>query len=103
MLPLLVIVCLSAPAWVLWPFLSAPRQQVVLEMVKALGTWVGVANEPTGKEEKPELPPPDKEKPRRPLARKAKGAGAKSSVAVTPSRQRLPGGGAQQAQRRRRA
>jgi hypothetical protein len=70
MLPLLVIVCLSAPAWVLWPFLSAPRQRVVLEMVKALGTWVGVANEPAAEEEKPELPLSDEKKSRLAPARK---------------------------------
>ncbi|MER8009649.1 hypothetical protein [Streptomyces sp. NPDC094149] len=67
MLPLLVIVCLSAPAWVSWPFLSAPRQQVVLDMVKALGAWVGVAE--SAEEKEPEaLPPPEKEKPRLPPA-----------------------------------
>ena len=39
MLPLLVIVGLSAPAWISWPFLSAARQQVVLEMVRTLAEW----------------------------------------------------------------
>ncbi|MDH6604461.1 hypothetical protein M2164_000096 [Streptomyces sp. SAI-208] len=38
-LPLLVIVVLSAPAWISWPFLSAARQQVVLEMVRTLAGW----------------------------------------------------------------
>lgn len=38
-LPVLAIVLLSAPAWLCWPFLSADRQQVVLEMVHALADW----------------------------------------------------------------
>ncbi|MBD0675475.1 hypothetical protein [Streptomyces sp. CBMA156] len=38
-LPVLLIVALSAPAWVSWPFLPERRQQVVLDMVKALADW----------------------------------------------------------------
>lgn len=38
-LPLLVIVCLSAPAWLAWVFLSRERQEMVLEMVKTMGAW----------------------------------------------------------------
>ena len=39
MLPLLVVVTLSAPAWLCWPFLPAAKQQVVLEMAKFLAQW----------------------------------------------------------------
>jgi hypothetical protein len=38
-LPLMVIVLLSAPAWICWPFLSERRQRVVLDMVTALKGW----------------------------------------------------------------
>ncbi|MGW1619120.1 hypothetical protein [Streptomyces sp. NPDC002172] len=38
-LPVLLVVVLSAPAWLTWPFLSGRRQQVVLDMVKALADW----------------------------------------------------------------
>lgn len=38
-LPVLVIVVLSAPAWIAWPFLPEPRQRIVLEMVKELAAW----------------------------------------------------------------
>lgn len=37
--PVVVIVVLSAPAWLTWPFLSQSRQQVVLQMVDALARW----------------------------------------------------------------
>jgi hypothetical protein len=36
MIPVVLIALLSAPAWLTWPFLPAPRQRVVLEMVDAL-------------------------------------------------------------------
>lgn len=39
LLPLLVIVCLSAPAWLLWVFLPEKRQAVVLEMVRTMAAW----------------------------------------------------------------
>ncbi|MFJ1931564.1 hypothetical protein ACIPLC_15185 [Kitasatospora sp. NPDC086801] len=38
-LPVLLVVALSAPAWLTWPFLSEQRQHVVLDMVKALADW----------------------------------------------------------------
>jgi hypothetical protein len=44
-LPVLVIVILSAPAWLTWPFLPADRQQVVLDMVKELAAWTRGENE----------------------------------------------------------
>ncbi|MGW0907393.1 hypothetical protein [Streptomyces sp. NPDC002853] len=39
LLPVLLVVVLSTPAWLVWPFLSARRQQVVLEMVRELIVW----------------------------------------------------------------
>ncbi|WP_030398459.1 hypothetical protein [Kitasatospora purpeofusca] len=36
---MLVVVVLSAPAWLSWPFLSEQRQRIVIEMVKALADW----------------------------------------------------------------
>ncbi|MFG2919717.1 hypothetical protein ACGF0D_43475 [Kitasatospora sp. NPDC048298] len=36
---MVVVVVLSAPAWICWPFLPERRQQVVLEMVRALADW----------------------------------------------------------------
>ncbi|MGA5703082.1 hypothetical protein [Peterkaempfera bronchialis] len=38
-LPVVLVVTLSAPAWLTWPFLPEPRQRVVLDMVKALAEW----------------------------------------------------------------
>jgi hypothetical protein len=37
--PVTIIVILSAPAWLTWPFLSNHRQRAVLEMVDALARW----------------------------------------------------------------
>ena|ERR1700745_3754876 len=37
--PVVLIVILSAPAWLTWPFLSEARQQTVLQMVDALARW----------------------------------------------------------------
>ncbi|RSN57752.1 hypothetical protein DMH12_12470 [Streptomyces sp. WAC 04229] len=39
LLPVLLVVVLSAPAWLTWPFLTQARQRVVLDMVKALADW----------------------------------------------------------------
>ncbi|RAJ29838.1 hypothetical protein K353_06542 [Kitasatospora sp. SolWspMP-SS2h] len=38
-LPLLAVVLLSAPAWLTWPFLPAPRQRVVLAVLDRLVQW----------------------------------------------------------------
>ncbi|TQF04241.1 hypothetical protein E6W39_20930 [Kitasatospora acidiphila] len=38
-LPVLLVVVLSAPAWLTWPFLPEQRQRMVLDMVKALADW----------------------------------------------------------------
>lgn len=53
----MVIVLLSAPAWICWPFLSERRQMVVLDMVRALEEWslgaaVEQARPPAGKPKK---------------------------------------------------
>ena len=37
--PVILIVILSAPAWLTWPFLSEARQRTVLQMVDALARW----------------------------------------------------------------
>ena len=39
-LPLLLIVVLSAPAWVALPFLSEPRRDAVLKLLDHLIDWV---------------------------------------------------------------
>ncbi len=39
LLPLLVIVILSAPAWVMWPFVSVGRQRATLRLLDALRSW----------------------------------------------------------------
>ncbi|WP_428949790.1 hypothetical protein [Streptomyces sp. cg35] len=39
LLPVVLVVVLSRPAWPAWPFLPAHRQHVVLEMVRELITW----------------------------------------------------------------
>jgi hypothetical protein len=43
MVPVTIIVILSFPAWLTWPFLSKERRESVMEMVQALGRWaIGV-------------------------------------------------------------
>jgi hypothetical protein len=37
--PVTLIVILSAPAWLTWPFLSESKQRTVLQMVDALARW----------------------------------------------------------------
>lgn len=39
LLPVLLVVVLSTPAWLVWPFLPTQRQQFVLDMVRALTAW----------------------------------------------------------------
>jgi hypothetical protein len=53
--PVILIVILSTPAWLTWPFLSDARQQTVLRMVDALARWTrgdSVAIGPQGAEAK---------------------------------------------------
>jgi hypothetical protein len=38
--PLLMVVLLSAPTWLVWPFLSAERRAAVLEFLDHLVDWV---------------------------------------------------------------
>jgi len=40
--PLLVVVVLSAPAWLLWPFLATDRRTAVLQFVDRLVEWARV-------------------------------------------------------------
>ncbi|WP_338704043.1 hypothetical protein V2W30_39805 (plasmid) [Streptomyces sp. Q6] len=46
LLPVLLDVVLSTPAWLVWPFLPAERQKVVLEMVRELINWTYGTNRP---------------------------------------------------------
>ena len=39
MVPVTLIIILSFPAWLTWPFLSEERRQSVLQMVRILGRW----------------------------------------------------------------
>ena len=39
MVPVTLIVILSFPAWLTWPFLSEDRRRSVLQMVRILGRW----------------------------------------------------------------
>jgi hypothetical protein len=47
-LPLLVVVLLSAPAWLTWPFLPTGRQEVVLAVLDRLVRWTRVVVPRTG-------------------------------------------------------
>jgi hypothetical protein len=40
--PLIVIVLLSIPAWIVWPFLSANRQAGVMQFLDRIIEWVKV-------------------------------------------------------------
>lgn len=42
--PLLVVVVLSAPAWLAWPFLDADRRTAVLDFLNRLVEWVRVVS-----------------------------------------------------------
>jgi hypothetical protein len=46
-LPVVIIVCLSAPAWLSWPFLPKDRRDSVIEMVNSLKAWVVGSAEPS--------------------------------------------------------
>jgi len=39
-LPLVLIVALSAPAWLVWPFLPEARQDTVLKLLDRLIDWI---------------------------------------------------------------
>jgi hypothetical protein len=47
-IPLLAVVLLSAPAWLMWPFLPAERRTTVLEFLDRLIEWVKVLGGITG-------------------------------------------------------
>jgi hypothetical protein len=53
--PVILIVILSAPAWLTWPFLSESRQRTVLQMVDALARWT--RGDPVAFEDKAVLDP----------------------------------------------
>jgi hypothetical protein len=39
-LPLLLVVGLSAPVWLTWPFLSEPRRKAVIQFLGCLINWI---------------------------------------------------------------
>jgi hypothetical protein len=39
-LPLILVVALSSPAWVVLPFLSQPRRDAVLQLLDRLIVWI---------------------------------------------------------------
>jgi hypothetical protein len=39
MLPVILLVILSAPAWIVWPWLGEKRRDSVLQMVEQLTQW----------------------------------------------------------------
>lgn len=43
MLPLILVVVLSAPAWISWVFLPVPKQQAVLDFMQKLIDWAKAA------------------------------------------------------------
>ena len=63
---MLVIVTLSAPAWLVWVFLPKERQEMVLAMVKAMGAWACYTPEAeNGSPSKEQPQPPERRKPRK--------------------------------------
>jgi hypothetical protein len=38
--PLMLVVGLSAPAWLTWPFLSEPRRKAVIQFLGCLINWI---------------------------------------------------------------
>lgn len=55
-IPVILVVVLSTPAWLTWPFLPEARQRYVLEMVDALARWMrGDSRDAEPHERKPEL------------------------------------------------
>jgi hypothetical protein len=61
-LPLLLIVVLSAPAWAAWPFLSEPRRDAVLKFLGCLTDWIKAIPGPA--EPKPIANPLSRDAPR---------------------------------------
>jgi hypothetical protein len=59
--PLVAIVVLSAPAWLIWPFLTGERRTTVLEFLDRLIEWItvlaGIAGATTKLDVQPRLPP----------------------------------------------
>jgi hypothetical protein len=39
-MPLVLVIALSAPAWLVWPFLSEPRRNAVLQFLGHLIDWI---------------------------------------------------------------
>ncbi len=45
-LPLIVVVLLSMPAWITWPFLAADRRTTVLQFVDRIASWAKTLTTP---------------------------------------------------------
>jgi hypothetical protein len=45
-LPLIVLILLSVPAWITWPFLDADRRTTVLQFVDRIAGWAKTLTTP---------------------------------------------------------
>jgi hypothetical protein len=45
-LPLIILVLLSVPAWITWPFLAADRKTTVLQFVDRIADWAKTLTTP---------------------------------------------------------
>jgi hypothetical protein len=45
-LPLIILVLLSVPAWITWPFLAADRRTTVLQFVDRIADWAKTLTTP---------------------------------------------------------
>ncbi len=45
-LPLIVLILLSAPAWITWPFLATDRRKTVLQFVDRIAGWAKTLTTP---------------------------------------------------------
>ena len=55
-IPLILVVLLSAPTWLLWPFLSNDRRTAVLQFLQQLVEWIKVISQATDNHERLSLP-----------------------------------------------
>lgn len=55
-IPLILLVLLSTPAWLLWPFLSSDRRSAVLQFLEQLVEWVKILGQSPDKHEQGSLP-----------------------------------------------
>ena len=55
-IPLILVVLLSAPTWLLWPFLNNDRRTAVLRFLEHLVQWTKVVSQATDRHERVNLP-----------------------------------------------